>query len=95
MTKKGRQNSNSWISWQLDKERRQNFKTLLIKENGSKCGYCFKEKRFSQLSIDHIVPTSKGGPDKKWNMLLACKKCNNKKADMDIDDWLKYIGWES
>jgi 5-methylcytosine-specific restriction endonuclease McrA len=39
----------------------------------------------SKLTWDHIVPRCKGG-DSSWaNTITACKKCNNKKGDKDLE----------
>lgn len=32
------------------------------------------------LTIDHIVPISKGGKSGKYNLQPLCSKCNNKKG---------------
>lgn len=45
------------------------------------CQYChmkFSEKR---LTIDHVVPLSKGGKHEWTNVVTACSSCNNKKGD--------------
>jgi 5-methylcytosine-specific restriction endonuclease McrA len=72
--------------------RRQKIRQELIKENGRKCGYCFKKPK--KLTLDHIQPLSKGGADTKDNMMLCCESCNNIKSNMDIDEWMKHLGWE-
>jgi 5-methylcytosine-specific restriction endonuclease McrA len=33
------------------------------------------------LSMDHIVPTSRGGRDTWGNLVAACKRCNQAKAN--------------
>lgn len=38
----------------------------------------FSEKR---LTIDHVVPLSKGGKHEWTNVVTACSTCNNKKGD--------------
>ena len=44
----------------------------------------------SNLTIDHVRPTSKGG-DWSWeNLVTACVKCNGKKGDST----LKQLGWK-
>ncbi len=85
---------NSSMSVKRYKEWRQAIKASLIKKNGNHCGYCFEKKKFHELSIDHIIPTSKGGQDKLYNMLVACIDCNQKKSNMDIEEWLKILEWE-
>lgn len=77
--------------WEITIEKRAACKSFLINRDGNKCGYCFQTKK---LTIDHIIPLSKGGADKIYNMILACRSCNVEKADMNIEDWLKHIKWE-
>jgi len=64
-------------------------KNILLRDN-SQCQYCGKKFRSEELTIDHIVPISKGGRDKWQNVVAACKKCNNKKGShlpQDIAMW--------
>lgn len=62
-----------------DRMRRKRQRERFFAEN-SKCNYC-PEMRRDKLSIDHIIPKSKGGAKGKSNWQVLCKKCNNKKAD--------------
>ncbi len=39
------------------------------------------------LSIDHIVPTNRGGADSGDNAVWACRKCNSSKSDRDLFAW--------
>lgn len=51
------------------------------------CRYCGST---TGLTIDHVVPLSKGG---KWvweNLVTACTKCNSKKGSKS----LKQLGWK-
>ena len=43
-----------------------------------KCAYCGTRKE--RLSIDHIIPKSKGGKTNFENCVAACKACNLKKG---------------
>lgn len=47
----------------------------------SKCAYCGKKFKRDELTIDHIIPKSKGGDNSWRNTISSCKICNNKKAD--------------
>lgn len=40
------------------------------------CGCVTREK----LSVDHIVPRSKGGSSNFWNLVVTCQNCNRKKG---------------
>ena len=45
------------------------------------CQYCGGKFLSSELTMDHVIPKSRGG-DKNWaNIVAACKRCNNKKGD--------------
>jgi 5-methylcytosine-specific restriction endonuclease McrA len=43
------------------------------------CHYCGKKFPPQALTMDHIVPISRGGKSTKGNVVAACKECNNKK----------------
>lgn len=47
----------------------------------SVCQYCGRRFARSDLSIDHVVPKSRGGRDTWENLVLACTACNLKKRD--------------
>jgi 5-methylcytosine-specific restriction endonuclease McrA len=44
------------------------------------CQYCLKPIQYKFATKDHYQPKSKGGVNYDSNIVLACKKCNNKKA---------------
>jgi len=52
----------------------------LWRRDDYQCQYC--GCRNGEMTIDHIVPKSKGGTTSWENCCLACVKCNAKKADM-------------
>jgi 5-methylcytosine-specific restriction enzyme A len=43
------------------------------------CYYCKQKFEPSTLTMDHIVPISRGGKSKKGNVVPCCKECNNNK----------------
>lgn len=51
----------------------------ILRRDGYKCQYCLRSDVV--LTIDHIIPRSKGGDDSWENLVAACIKCNNKKGD--------------
>ena len=47
----------------------------------NKCQYCGGRFIFGDLTMDHVIPKSRGG-DKNWtNIVTSCKKCNSRKGD--------------
>ena len=43
------------------------------------CSYWGKNVLSQNLTMDHIVPLSRGGKSIKGNVAAVCKECNNKK----------------
>lgn len=43
------------------------------------CYYCKQKFTPEELTMDHIVPLSRGGKSTKGNTVPCCKECNNKK----------------
>jgi len=54
---------------------------LLFSRDGYMCLYCGVQFDRRNLSRDHVVPRSRGGPDSWENCVTACKRCNNHKRD--------------
>ncbi len=43
------------------------------------CYYCGRKFAPKDLTMDHIVPISRGGKSTKANVVPCCKECNNRK----------------
>ena len=60
------------------------------KLNAGLCHYCGKTVARDQLTMDHVVPVSRGGKSNKGNVVPSCKDCNNeKKIDIPVENILK------
>jgi 5-methylcytosine-specific restriction endonuclease McrA len=46
-----------------------------------RCQYCGDKKRAGELTLDHILPRSRGGDNSPVNVVTACMACNNRKGD--------------
>ncbi len=58
------------------------------------CYYCHGNVGRVNLTMDHVVPLSRGGKSRKGNLVPACKACNNKKKyllPIEWDDFLKSL----
>jgi len=52
----------------------------LYRRDRNTCQYCGCRPGTSELSIDHVIPYSRGGRNTWENCVLACMKCNRKKG---------------
>ena len=57
-------------------------KNLIYKRDKNKCQYCGSTK---SLTIDHVIPRSRGGKDTWENLVVACSPCNIKKGDKMLE----------
>lgn len=53
----------------------------IYERDGYICQYCRQRFSTAKLTLDHVIPKSKGG-NKSWeNLVTSCMKCNQKKGD--------------
>ena len=60
-------------------------KNILLRDE-NRCQYCAQHFREVDLTVDHVIPRSKGGLSKWDNVVAACKPCNQKKRDYLIEN---------
>lgn len=49
--------------------------------DGFKCQYCGQQFSYGELTLDHVMPKSRGGATSWENIVTCCKHCNQTKAD--------------
>ena len=54
----------------------------LFKRDRYTCQYCGLQPGPEELTVDHVVPRSRGGVSSWENCVLACVDCNKRKADL-------------
>ena len=52
----------------------------LFARDQNRCQYCGKKFPSSELSLDHVIPRSQGGPNTWENIVCACVRCNVRKG---------------
>jgi 5-methylcytosine-specific restriction endonuclease McrA len=69
---------------------KKNWKQFGNKEDSNKyeCFYCGDRLSDFNRTVDHIVPKSQGGILSNDNKVYACKRCNQFKADTDVETFL-------
>lgn len=55
-------------------------RALLVRDRYT-CQYCGTQPGRQDLTIDHIVPKSRGGATTWENVVAACRRCNGKKGN--------------
>jgi 5-methylcytosine-specific restriction enzyme A len=55
------------------------------------CYYCRRQFSAPDLTMDHIVPMSRGGKTTRGNVVPVCKECNNKKKYLLPMEWDEYM----
>lgn len=58
-------------------------RNLIYKRDNHRCAYCNSKEN---LTIDHIIPTSRGGKNTWENMISCCGRCNLKKGNRTPDE---------
>jgi 5-methylcytosine-specific restriction endonuclease McrA len=58
-------------------------RTRVYKRDNHECVYCGSKK---QLTLDHVIPKSKGGRNEWNNLVTCCFKCNLKKGDKTLEE---------
>jgi 5-methylcytosine-specific restriction endonuclease McrA len=79
--------------------RREKEKARRIRQSGwwmrkiqkGECYYCHRKVGRSKLTVDHVLPLSRGGKSRKGNIVPACKECNSKKKYLLPIEWEDYL----
>jgi len=64
-------------------------KTVLSRKNfylrdRYRCQYCGVRFEARDLTLDHVIPRSRGGASTWENMVACCKQCNHQKGDKTL-----------
>lgn len=65
----------------------------LLQQTGYRCGYCGCELTRQTVTRDHIVPRAHGGGTTDSNLIAACRDCNQRKGDLEVETFRElYFG---
>ena len=62
-------------------------RAFVIHRDNSTCRYCGKKAK--PVELDHVTPRSLSGPNTPWNLVVACHKCNRRKGNKSLAEFLK------
>lgn len=60
------------------------YRHALVERDGRGCFYCLGAMPDDDITVEHLVPLHKGGPNHLDNMALAHKVCNGKAANIPL-----------
>lgn len=60
------------------------------RQNGL-CAYCGRHRNIKYMTVDHIIPLSKGGTDDISNLQCTCKMCNRLKDNMLPHEFTAFV----
>jgi len=63
----------------------------IYKRDNNKCVYCGAA---SDLTLDHVLPRSRGGETKWNNLVTACKTCNARKGDFTPEEAAMHLPYQ-
>lgn len=55
----------------------------LFRRDNNQCVYCGNKKN---LTVDHVIPKSKGGKNTWQNLVTCCQKCNTQKDNLTVSE---------
>lgn len=58
----------------------------IFERDDNRCQYCGGKFERSELTLDHVVPRSRGGTSTWNNIVLACIRCNLRKGDKGLGE---------
>jgi 5-methylcytosine-specific restriction endonuclease McrA len=69
----------SYVRIPRDAHRRKITRRAVFARDRWTCQYCGHER--GSLTVDHVIPRSKGGPSTWENIVTCCAPCNRRKGD--------------
>jgi hypothetical protein len=69
---------------------RQEKRLAIYLRDGLACAYCSESAEDgASLQLDHVLPVEKGGTNVAANLVTACARCNQAKADRDLAEFVR------
>ncbi len=53
------------------------------------CQYCLKQS--GSLTLEHVVPKSQGGTNRRDNLIVCCYDCNYSRQTMEFTEWCAVV----
>lgn len=69
----------------------KNVRKMIYMDAGKRCQLCGKKLLLQDMTLDHIVPLSRGGADTVENLQCTCYACNQLKGNVTPEDFTDCI----
>ena len=76
---------------QVELRQYRSYKHTLFGIQEGKCNGCEVLFPFRNMTIDHIIPRSRGGTDDPDNLQLLCGACNSTKSNRTQDELIETL----
>ena len=63
----------------------------LVERDGPACVWCGREVWRRDLTLEHVVPRSRGGHATAENAVLACRACNRRRGSRPVDAYVREL----
>lgn len=77
--------------WRKKAAEHRFLKDRLIRRDGAVCAICGEPiATMHDITLDHVMPISRGGETTIDNLQLAHERCNRTKRDMTPEEWAAF-----
>jgi hypothetical protein len=63
-------------------------RAAIYARDGHACVWCGGGAVLNVLTVDHLIPRSRGGGNEASNLVTACMACNRLRGDRPISEWI-------
>ena len=62
----------------------------ILEQYDHRCAYCGKPLTPEELTVEHVVPISRGGAKTAENVVPSCRSCNSSKGFRTPEEWSRH-----
>src|SRR5690242_19573794 len=63
----------------------------LMARDGPACVWCGRELWRRDLTLEHVIPRSRGGHATAENAVVACRSCNKRRGSRPVDAYVREL----